>query len=275
MAAITQFGDLKSLGLCHNSPVGLVQYLLEGVHVLSGTPWWATIMIATVIIRILVFPLIVKAQVAGAKEGDMARAQNAMKKMQAEYVKANVSPFSMLWGLAQAPVFMSVFFALRAMADLPVPGFENGGFLWVTDLTAADPTYILPVVASFTMLTVMEFSMEGAAAGGSAAQAQTMRNLFRGMILITLPITASFPAAVFMYWVSTNFFTLLQFFALKDPKIRKMLKLPIVEKLPDAGVAPGMAAIRPVTYGESMRMVREVRKKKKAASTAATAGGSA
>jgi membrane protein insertase Oxa1/YidC/SpoIIIJ len=47
--------------------------------------------------------------------------------------------------LVQAPIFISFFFGIRKMAELPVGSMKAGGALWFTDLTIPDPLYILPV----------------------------------------------------------------------------------------------------------------------------------
>lgn len=44
------------------------------------------------------------------------------------------------------------------MAYLPVPSLQTGGLLWFTDLTAADPFYILPLAVTGTMFFILEVS---------------------------------------------------------------------------------------------------------------------
>ncbi|KAJ1567357.1 Mitochondrial inner membrane protein oxa1l, partial [Cladochytrium tenue] len=212
LAAITQLGDLASLGLCRWTPVGAVEAVLEAVYVWTGLPWWGTIAAATLLARLLLFPITVKTQATAAKmrnlrgvlgprqerlaeaqrSGDQAAARRAALELTAAYKAAGVSPLAGLWGLAQAPVFMSFFLGLRAMAELPVPGFETGGVLWFKDLTVADPTYMLPAIATGTMLVVLEYSMAGQSA--STTQSQSMKNFFRFMTVIFVPIMASQPA---------------------------------------------------------------------------------
>ena len=57
---------------------------------------------------------------------------------------------------AQAPVFMSFFFGLKAMANAPVASMQYGGLFWFTDLTIADPYYLLPILTSVTMWATIE-----------------------------------------------------------------------------------------------------------------------
>jgi YidC/Oxa1 family membrane protein insertase len=56
----------------------------------------------------------------------------------------------------QVTIFISFFLAVRNLAQLPVPGFSTGGIGWFTDLTMADPFYILPICSSLGMLLGFE-----------------------------------------------------------------------------------------------------------------------
>lgn len=60
-------GDFASLGLGGHSPVGLIQSSLEWIHVQVGLPWWASIIVSTIVLRSLLFPLGVKMQINAAK----------------------------------------------------------------------------------------------------------------------------------------------------------------------------------------------------------------
>ena len=53
------------------------------------------------------------------------------------------------------PFMLSTFFAIRGMAKLPVESFQTGGALWFTDLTIADPFFLLPVLASASIITII------------------------------------------------------------------------------------------------------------------------
>ena len=53
------------------------------------------------------------------------------------------------------PFMMATFFGIRTMAKLPVESLTTGGCLWFSDLTIPDPYFILPVVASATILTMI------------------------------------------------------------------------------------------------------------------------
>lgn len=67
--AVTSLGEptLASLGLGGYSPVGLVQQALELMHVGGNLSWCASIAVLTIVMRVVCFPLIIKAQANTAK----------------------------------------------------------------------------------------------------------------------------------------------------------------------------------------------------------------
>ena len=161
--------DLASLGLgALYTPVGLVQHLLDALHATTGLPWWGTIAVTTVLLRLCLFPLSIKFAKNAAK---MARLQpelaEIMQKIQhyakigateqqqreqmrvTELYKAHdCSPLTMMTlPFMQLPFFMSFFIGLRKMALAPVESMKSGGMLWFNDLTVPDPTYALPLIA--------------------------------------------------------------------------------------------------------------------------------
>lgn len=105
------------------------------------------------------------------------------------------------------------------MAYLPVPSLQTGGMLWFTDLTAADPFYILPIAVTGTMFFILEvrrllqltsfvlflvwngnyrgdsfkFPQLGAESGIDNPNLRAMKTVFRIMPLVILPLTINFP----------------------------------------------------------------------------------
>lgn len=73
---------LESLGLGGWSPSGMVQQCLEFFHANLGMPWWASILTGTIIVRLLLFPLVVKSQKNAAKmQNNMPELQMLQAKM--------------------------------------------------------------------------------------------------------------------------------------------------------------------------------------------------
>ncbi|MFT7812722.1 mitochondrial inner membrane protein OXA1L-like [Arapaima gigas] len=138
--------------------------------------------------------------------------------------KHDVNPLrGFLVPLVQAPIFISFFIALRKMAYLPVPSMQSGGIGWFTDLTAADPFYILPLAVTGTMFAILEL---GAESGIDNPNLRAMKTVFRIMPFVILPLTINFPTAVFTYWLTSNLFSLGQVALLRHPAIRRKLHIP-------------------------------------------------
>jgi len=89
----------------------------------------------------------------------------------------------------QAPVFISFFFALRKMANLPVESLKDGGFLWLKDLTVHDPYYIMPIITSVTMFITIELGTDGT----NIHAMGIMRYVLRALPFIVLPFMLHFP----------------------------------------------------------------------------------
>ncbi|XP_014481852.1 PREDICTED: mitochondrial inner membrane protein OXA1L [Dinoponera quadriceps] len=236
---------LESLGLGGWTPVGIVQNLLEYMHIGLDIPWWSTIVIGTVVLRTLIFPLVIMSQKNMAKfSNHMPVIQELQKKMTEarqlgdhfesarcaqdlmKYMKANdvKAAKNFLVPLVQMPIFVSCFIALRKMANLPVESLKTGGFWWVQDLTLHDPYYILPIITSVTMYITIEIGADGT----HLKSLGLMRYVLRIVPFVALPFMLHFPGAILTYWMSTNFVSLIQTGILKIPKVRKVLNMPTV-----------------------------------------------
>ncbi|KAJ1949070.1 hypothetical protein IWQ62_006795, partial [Dispira parvispora] len=184
--AAMQYGDLKAMGLVNWTPVGAIEALLEMVHVSTGLPWWGTIVVCTLGMRLLILPFAVRTQRNSAKiqnlkpevDSIMAKLKRAnetndthrkirlSQELSNVYTKNGCHPASILGlSLIQMPMFLCFFMAIRKMANLPVPQFQTGGIYWFTDLTVPDPLYILPVASALSMLAVVEIGASAAPGG--------------------------------------------------------------------------------------------------------------
>lgn len=161
-------GYLKDLGLDFGwGPTALVEYLLEHIHVYTATPWWASIVLTALVVRLaLLKPYIdaadVSARVAAIAEvekpmrarmnaakaaRDSTKTWQGLEEIRALRQQAGIRAWKIAVPLLQIPIGYGLFRLLRRMTELPVPGLEDGGFLWLKDLTMSDPYYILPALA--------------------------------------------------------------------------------------------------------------------------------
>lgn len=149
-------------------PTAMVETLLEHIHIWGGTPWWASIALTVICIRVGLFKVYVNAQDATArmavlkpyedpmkermKEAQRNRDRAALMKASGErralHAKAGIKTWKIFMPFLQIPLGFGTFRLLRGMAYLPVPGFETGGTLWLQDLTVPDPYLILPITTS-------------------------------------------------------------------------------------------------------------------------------
>jgi YidC/Oxa1 family membrane protein insertase len=239
----------ESLGLAFGNdtiwPYKYVEAIMEYLHVDVGCEWWTTILIGTITVRTLIFPLVLMSQRNAAKlnnvlpqmqvlqmkltearqTGNSLEAARYSNELMQFMKEKQVNPLkNMIVPLAQFPFFVSFFVALRHMANTPVESMSAGGLFWFSDLTIPDPYMILPIITSLTMLATIEVGVDGprlAASGMGNA-----RYVLRAMPFIFFPFMMNFPAAVLTYWTFSNFISLAQVSTLKIPAVREFLKIP-------------------------------------------------
>lgn len=176
-------GFLKEMGLDYGwGPTAFVETLLEHVHIYLGTPWWASIGISMLIIRAALLKFYIDATDCSARRQTIrpleepiterinaARAEHDQKAMQKAWSErralqksAGIIWWKSLVPFLQLPIGFGTFRLMRGMASLPVPGFDTGGLLWISDLTQSDPYFILPLATAaayyftFKVLSVMD-----------------------------------------------------------------------------------------------------------------------
>jgi YidC/Oxa1 family membrane protein insertase len=145
-----------------------MEWLLEHIHVYAGTPWWATIALTAVAIRAGMFygyigaadnaarmahikhltvPIYAKMKEAQAR-GDTTAVLAVRQELQIIQRRAGVKLSKTFVPLLQVPIGFGSIVLLRAMSKLPVPGFTEGGLLWFSNLTIADPYFVLPAATA-------------------------------------------------------------------------------------------------------------------------------
>ncbi|KAJ3391262.1 hypothetical protein HDU92_009122 [Lobulomyces angularis] len=222
LESIQNFGDIGVFGMGGGwSPIGWSQSLLEAIYVSTGLPWWGTIIAATLLVRIVLFPLMVKTQRSAAimqnikhltepvqnemkaarARRDLITAQEKVHELHGIFKEYKINPFSGVIGILQ-----------------------TGGIAWFTNLSAPDPFCILPVAASAGMITIMQSS--GITNTLPTEQMEMMRKFFLGMAVVMVPMTYHLPSAIFLYWLTTNSFTYLQMKFLKIPAVMKYFNIP-------------------------------------------------
>lgn len=187
---------------------------LEYFHDSWGMSWWLSIVVLTVIVRSLLFPLTIR-QVKSMRamqdlkpDMDKIRAQysNNRQKQQEElmklYQERNVNPLGgCLPILVQMPIFITMFYVIRGFEEVR-PSFEAGGILWFQNLAVADPFYILPILSAVTMFAASEITAKNLD--------PQQRWMMRILPIVFTVFLINFPAGLFMYWITSNLVTLVQ-----------------------------------------------------------------
>lgn len=180
-----------------------------------GAPWWLSIMMLTIIVRSLLFPLTARQVKSMRKmqelkpEMDEIRARNKddSKKQQEELMKLygerRVSPLGgCLPLLVQLPIFITLYATIRQFDHLE--SFRTGGLAWFANLTIPDPYFILPLVYVGVMMASQEVTLRRGAVDPRQKQLMRFLPVVFGFFLIR------FPAALLVYSITTTSLTLLQ-----------------------------------------------------------------
>ena len=113
------------------------------------------------------------------------------------YKKYNVNPLmGCLPLLIQLPIFLALFNALRTSWALHGAKFV----WWLTDLSAKDPYYILPILMGAVMFLQQRGNIP---AGTDPAQAA----MFKYMPLIFTLLFMNFPSGLVLYWLTNSLLT--------------------------------------------------------------------
>lgn len=180
-----------------------------------GAPWWLCIVLLTVVVRTVLFPLTVK-QVKNMRrmqelkpaleeirEKYHDRPQEQQQAMIELYAERDIHPMGgCLPLLVQTPVFLGLFYTIKEYES--IQSFTSGGLLWFRDLTVADPYFVLPVIFVLTMMASQEILLRDTA----PQQRRLMR--FLPAVFGAFMAFGGFPAGLFVYWIANNLIALVQ-----------------------------------------------------------------
>jgi len=239
--------SFESLGLGSWWPSGRLQLVMEFLHVDIGLEWYQTIALTALTLRLMTLPFVIMSQKNVAhmtahspvmaelqekmtdarKRGDQMEMYQAGQDLQDYMNKNKISPFkNMIPVLIQMPIFLSMFFGLRGMSNVPVPSMEEGGVLWFENLTMMDPFYGLPLLTTATLFLQFRFGVDGMR---FEQMGPVAKGMMMGLPFVMFPITMNFASSLTFYWFVTNTIAIVQTRSLKLPAIRKKLNIPEVD----------------------------------------------
>ncbi len=206
----------------------LLLMLMQALYGLVNNWGWAIILM-TIIIKLLFWPLTAKAsesqkrmqKISAPMKEIQAKYKDKPHKMQQEVQKLfrenKVNPAAgCLPILIQMPIFLGLFFMLRSAAEL-----RHADFLWVTDLSQPERLLhwgvnipllgeffnILPILMGLTMFFQMRMTP---IPPGADEMQQMQAKMFRFLPFIFLFMLYGFSSGLVLYWTVQNVLTIIQ-----------------------------------------------------------------
>ena len=182
--------------------------ILDGIHKVIGNWGWSIILL-TLLVKIALMWVSNKSYYSMAKMRAIAPRLAALKEehgddrmkmsqeMMAIYKEEKVNPMAgCLPILMQMPIFLALYWVLVESVELR----HAPWILWIQDLSAMDPWFILPLLMGASMFIQQQLNPQPA----DPMQAKVMKFL---PIIFTL-FMLFFPAGLVLYWTVNNLFTM-------------------------------------------------------------------
>jgi YidC/Oxa1 family membrane protein insertase len=187
-----------------------IYWLLEKIHSLVGNWGWSIIFL-TILIKLAFFKLSETSYKSMANMRKLAPRLQALKErygddkqklnqaMMDMYKKEKVNPLGgCLPVVVQIPVFISLYWVLLESVEMRQAPF----MLWIQNLSAPDPYYILPLIMGATMLIQQKLN-------------PAPMDPMQAKVMMVLPVVftvffAFFPSGLVLYWVVNNTLSIAQ-----------------------------------------------------------------
>jgi len=187
-----------------------VFWLLQKIHGLVGNWGWAIVFV-TMLIKLAFYKLSETSYKSMANMRKLAPRLKTLKErygddrqklntaMMDMYKKEKINPLGgCLPIVVQIPVFISLYWVLLEAVELRQAPF----MLWLTDLSAPDPFYVLPLLMGATMLIQQRLN-------------PAPMDPIQAKVMMALPIVftvffAFFPSGLVLYWVVNNTLSIAQ-----------------------------------------------------------------
>ena len=185
-------------------------WCLDFIHGMIGNWGWA-IVILTICIKLLFFPLSAASYKSMAKMRAVGPRLNALKERYGDdrqklniemmnlYKSEKINPLGGCLPIAiQIPVFIALYWALLGAVEMR----DAPWILWIQDLSSQDPYYVLPVVMVATMLIQTKLN-------------PTPPDPIQAKVMMMMPFVFGamfffFPSGLVLYWVINNVLSIAQ-----------------------------------------------------------------
>lgn len=189
-------------------------WALDKIYLLVGNWGWA-IVIFTVLLKLALFPLSASGYKGMAQMRALAPRLQKMKEIHGDdrqklhqamadlYKKEKVNPLGGCMPiLLQIPVFIALYYVLIAAVEMRGAPWLG----WITDLSAPDPYYVLPVLMGITSIIQVKLN-------------PTPPDPLQAKIMMFMPIAFSvmfifFASGLVLYWLLSNILSIAQQWAI-------------------------------------------------------------
>ncbi|WP_283709758.1 membrane protein insertase YidC [Pseudoalteromonas prydzensis] len=200
--------------------------LLKWLYGILGN-WGLAIIAITVIIKSLMYPLTKAQYTSMAKMRALQPKMAALKEKYGDdrqkfgqatmemYRKEKVNPMGgCLPILLQMPIFLALFYVFLESTELRHAEF----YLWLTDLSAQDPYYVLPVLFGLSMFVTQKL------------QPMTVTDPMQQKMMTYMPVIFSvfflwFPSGLVLYWLVSNLISIAQMLIIYRGMEKKGIKV--------------------------------------------------
>lgn len=229
-------------------------WMMDGIHDLTGLPWWLVISISTVAFRISLFPVLIfqlKQMEKIAKlipklpppvppplSGKSFREQYMLFQRQRRELGCPSYLWSFTFFVIQFPCFLLGMTSVQRMCLEFQPGLDSGGALWFQNLTdfpqgLLGPTFPILIAGLHYINVQISFqNFKAAALPGILGLLAKYYKLYLDVLAIPLLfIGFNIPQGSLVYWVTNSSLTLIQLLVIKNPYMRNKVGL-APEKVP-------------------------------------------
>ena len=214
--------EVKTLESIEPSLIDVVEYgiftflaapmfqVLNYFHNMTNNWGWAIILL-TIVIRLILFPLSAKGMIAMQKLKVVApklkeiqqKYKGDMQKIQAKtmelYRKEKANPLGgCLPFLLQIPIFFAIYRVLLNAIEL-----KGSSWFYLEDLSLKDPYYIMPILMGLTMFIQQKITP-------SNFQDPLQEKIFKFFPLVFTIFFITFPGGLVLYWVVNNILSIIQ-----------------------------------------------------------------
>ncbi|XP_078530603.1 cytochrome c oxidase assembly protein COX18, mitochondrial isoform X2 [Lissotriton helveticus] len=225
------------------APVHLAESLLLSLQEATGLPWWANIVCATVLLRTAVtLPLAVyqmhiiakveklqseidklakqlryEVSVYGKQKGWSEKVakfhfrKNLRRIISGLYVRDNCHPFKaslLIW--IQIPMWVFVSLALR---NFSIPTASFGDSTWIIPISLGVLNLLIVEMFAIRKIELSRFQ-------------KYVTNFIRAVSVAMIPIAATVPSSMALYWLSSSCVGLAHNLLLRSPTLRQAFRIP-------------------------------------------------